>query len=72
MIGALKSSPEMETCRRIAFLLAGAEVALGIEPHGLPLVARLHRALSGAMENPAAVSGDVYAVLYSLFPQARQ
>lgn len=65
-------SPEVEVCRRICFMLSGAENALGIEPLGLGLDDRISRVLHGAMERPALVSAATYRVLYALSPQARQ
>jgi hypothetical protein len=62
---------EAEVCRRIAFMLAEAEVVLGIEPHGLPLDARIDCVLHSAMERPAAISSEAYELLYRLSAQAR-
>lgn len=58
---------DVDTARRLAFVLAEAEVALGISaPDGLTLGQRIEGVLLGAMERPEAISAASYAALYNL------
>lgn len=57
---------DQDAGRRIAFLLAQAEAALGLRAVGLPLHARLLAVLHGAMEQPSKVDPSAYSVAYRL------
>lgn len=62
----MNRTPEFMVAHQICFLLASAEHDLNIRPYGLPLDARIHRILAGAMEEPQAVSSSTYEILYLL------
>lgn len=58
---------DADTVRRLGFIHARAEKALGIvPPPELSLEARLDAVLAGAMERPALIDARTYRLIYML------
>jgi hypothetical protein len=56
---------ELDMARRIGFVLAQAELALGVDSK-LPLDLRLNHILQGGMEQPTKISCEAYGLAYQL------
>jgi hypothetical protein len=56
---------ELQFARRIGFVLAQAELALGVDSK-LPLDLRLNHILQGGMEQPTKISCEAYGLAFKL------
>lgn len=63
-------SPEADAARRVAFVLASVEAALGqCLRRDAPFTARVENALTAAMHSPTLVTPEQYAVLFEFLPK---
>jgi hypothetical protein len=58
--------PTVQTARTVAFALAVTEDKLGLTAKGIPLASRLEAVMQTAMERPAAITPDLYKVMFLL------
>jgi hypothetical protein len=66
----IQLSPEVDTARRVAWVIGRAEHDLAIPKNDLPLDARLQTILEAAMHEPHKVSEETFTVCYHLTSEA--